>query len=157
VVIRGRLPAAEGEEFVKAMEVLVPCVGRQEPAETRVDVDAPPPTFPQKRADALVAMADLAMTALAADGKPACTADKYQVIVHVESNRTEHVSAETSENRSCTLESDNCHFPLPAMTARRLACDATLVTVLEDGAGTVLNVGRRTRAIPPAIRRALTL
>src|SRR5690606_19412605 len=159
-----------------AMDALVRSVGRKEAAtnrakpsqnvsaETSVDapavspVDEPAPTFPQKRADALVAMADLAMTALAADGKPACTADKYQVVVHVEANRAqENVSAETPEQGHCTLESDAGHFPLDAATARRLACDATLVTVLEDGAGTVLNVGRKTRAIPPAIRRALTL
>ncbi|MGV3591831.1 MAG: DUF222 domain-containing protein [Gammaproteobacteria bacterium] len=120
-------------------------------------VDVPVPTFPQKRADALVAMADLAMTALAADGKPACTADKYQVIVHIETNHSEDVSAETSEHRRCTLESDDCVFPLAAAAARRLACDATLVTVLEDGAGKLLNVGRRTRTIPPVIRRALAL
>ena len=70
-----------------------------------------------------------------ADGKPACAADKYQVIVHIEADRTAYVSAETSAQRRCTLESDACHFPLAATTARRLACDATLVTVLEDSAG----------------------
>jgi hypothetical protein len=184
LVFKGRLPAAEGAAFLKAMDALVGSAFRQEAATNRhkpsqdvsaetstsldeaaaSPVDAPAPTFPQKRADALVAMADLAMTALAADGKPACTADKYQVVVHIEANRTidvscaeENVSAETPEQRHCTLESDACHFPLDATTARRLACDATLVTVLEDSDGKVLNVGRKTRAIPPAIRRALTL
>ena len=39
---------------------------------------------------------------------------------------------------------------------KRLVDDASLVTVLEDGKGNVLNVGRKTRTIPPAIRRALT-
>ena len=48
-------------------------------------------------------------------------------------------------------------FPLATATARRLACDASLLTVLEDTDGNVLNVGRRTRTIPPAIRHALTL
>lgn len=182
LVFHGRLPAAEGAAFVKAMEVLVHNLGWQKPAdqdrpsrnvsaETSADesvetpvreteqapVDVPVPTSPQKRADALVAMADLAMSALAADGKPACAADKYQVMVHIDAHRSEDVSAETSQHRRCTLESDACVFPLAAATARRLACDATLVTVLEDGAGKVLNVGRRTRTIPPAIRRALTL
>ena len=71
---------------------------------------------------------------------------------------SQSVSAETpTQHRLCTLESDACTFPLAASTARRLACDASLVTVLEDGTGNVLNVGRRTRAVPPAIRRALTL
>ena len=42
-----------------------------------------------------------------------------------------------------------------AETCRRLACDAGLVPVIEDGAGTTLDVGRRTRSIPSPIRRAL--
>jgi hypothetical protein len=115
------------------------------------------PTFPQKRADALVAMADLAMAHLATDGKPACTADKYQVVIHIDANGAKDVSAETFSSPPCSLESGGCHFPLAATTARRLACDAALVTVLEDATGNVLNVGRKTRTIPPAIRRALTL
>jgi len=39
-------------------------------------------------------------------------------------------------------------------TARRLACDARLTASLER-AGSTLDVGRRTRSIPPALRRAL--
>ena len=107
LVFSGRLPAAEGAVFLKAMDVLVQTVGQQEPP----NQDRP----------------------------------------------SQSVSTETSEHRHCTLESDVCGFPLAAATAKRLACDATLVTVLEDSAGHVLNVGHRTRTIPPAIRRALML
>ncbi len=39
-------------------------------------------------------------------------------------------------------------------TMRRLGCDAALVTIVEQD-GKPLSVGRRTRAIPPALRRAL--
>ena len=39
-------------------------------------------------------------------------------------------------------------------TARRLACDSSLVPIIERG-GESLSVGRRTRAIPPALRRAV--
>ena len=39
-------------------------------------------------------------------------------------------------------------------TARRLACDASVVRILERD-GRPLSVGRRTRSIPPALRRAL--
>ena len=42
-------------------------------------------------------------------------------------------------------------------TVRRLTCDAALITAVEDSAGKVLNVGRKTRAIPPSIRRALSI
>jgi len=39
--------------------------------------------------------------------------------------------------------------------ARRLACDAGIVEITEDASGVPLSVGRRTRAIPAAIKRAL--
>ncbi len=42
-----------------------------------------------------------------------------------------------------------------AETARRLACDAAKVTMRHGPAGEVLSVGRRTRTISPALRRAL--
>ncbi len=42
-----------------------------------------------------------------------------------------------------------------AETARRLACDAGRVVMTHGAAGQVLGVGRKTRTIPPALRRAL--
>ena len=42
-----------------------------------------------------------------------------------------------------------------AETSRRLACDAALVVMRHAGDGAVLDVGRRTRTVPPALRRAL--
>jgi hypothetical protein len=44
---------------------------------------------------------------------------------------------------------------IPAETVRRFACDSSVVMLLESAEGEPLNVGRRTRSIPPAIRRAL--
>ncbi|CCK76810.1 hypothetical protein OLEAN_C26340 [Oleispira antarctica RB-8] len=41
--------------------------------------------------------------------------------------------------------------------ARRLACDASLLVVSEDDVGNVLNIGRRSRVIPPAMARALAI
>ena len=43
-----------------------------------------------------------------------------------------------------------------AQTSRRLACDASRVVMTHAHDGTVLDVGRKTRTVPPAIRRALT-
>src|SRR5688572_7357831 len=234
LVFKGRLPAAEGAAFLKAMEAILHTLGQQEPAHpaathheriqheaakheptndesadgeltnlkpstrkpfnhestndqptnhepidpnnhapadrhasgpeiispdvsAETSIASTAPTFTQKGADALVAMGDLALAGLTAAGKPACTADKYQVVIHIDTNYSKDVSAETSCLPHCTLDSDGGHFPLAATTARQLACDAALVTVLEDTAGNVLNVGRKTRTIPPAIRRALTL
>ena len=50
---------------------------------------------------------------------------------------------------------DRRRRPLAVETARRLACDAAIVPMLE-ASGQPLDVGRKTRAIPPALRRALT-
>ena len=44
-----------------------------------------------------------------------------------------------------------------AETSRRLACDASVVEVKRGADGSVLDVGRRTRTIPPALRRALEI
>ena len=42
-----------------------------------------------------------------------------------------------------------------AETSRRVACDATRVVMTHDAAGNTVDVGRRTRTVPPSIRRAL--
>jgi hypothetical protein len=40
-------------------------------------------------------------------------------------------------------------------TSRRLCCDASVVRLTKAPDGSILDVGRRTRTIPPALRRAL--
>jgi len=49
------------------------------------------------------------------------------------------------------------HAPtcLPPDTSTRIACDADLVEMIHDSGGRVLDVGRKRRTVPPAIRRAL--
>ena len=42
-----------------------------------------------------------------------------------------------------------------AETARRVACDAATVTMRHGAGGEILDVGRRTRTLSPALRRAL--
>jgi hypothetical protein len=44
---------------------------------------------------------------------------------------------------------------LPAETCRRLLCDGGVVPILEDAKGTAIDVGRKRRTIPAALRRAL--
>jgi hypothetical protein len=94
-------------------------------------------------------------------------AERYQVVLHVE---PETLAADGEPGRS-ELEDGT---RVSAETSRRLACDAGLVrlTVAADGSPdrprhgssgglhgahgpTVLDVGRRTRTVPPALRRAL--
>lgn len=54
-------------------------------------------------------------------------------------------------------EADWAPGPLTGEAARRVACDAAVVRVITDGPSQVLDVGRATRTIPPAIRRALAV
>ncbi|MGH8167420.1 MAG: DUF222 domain-containing protein, partial [Woeseiaceae bacterium] len=65
------------------------------------------------------------------------------------------VSAETSAFFSTDFSflEDGPH--VSAETSRRLACDASVVTLLDDENGEPLSIGRKSRVIPPAIRRAL--
>ena len=66
-----------------------------------------------------------------------------------------HVDAETLSAREpgrCELDDGPA---IPMETARRLACDCSIVRIIEDGQGEPLDVARKTRSIPPALRRAL--
>ncbi|HTN80921.1 MAG TPA: DUF222 domain-containing protein [Acidimicrobiales bacterium] len=47
--------------------------------------------------------------------------------------------------------------PISPDVARRLACDARIIPVVLDGAGVPIDVGRASRTITPAQRRALTV
>ncbi len=46
---------------------------------------------------------------------------------------------------------------LDAATMRRLACDANVHRVITDGASSILDYGRATRTIPPAVYTSLVL
>lgn len=50
-----------------------------------------------------------------------------------------------------------CGQPLPGETVRRLACDASVTRVLLGPSSEPLDVGRATRVIPAALRRALVV
>ena len=98
-----------------------------------------------RRADALVLMAE---SLLASGGASRPAGERNSIVVHVDA---EVLSDPDSAGRS-ELEDGPA---LAGESARRLACDASVVRLVEDGAGMPLNVGRKTRSIPPAIYRAL--
>jgi hypothetical protein len=150
LVLRGRMTPEDGAVFMKALEAMITA---QNPPVTQDDVSASlsEKTFPQKRVDALLALTEQAMSTMEEGLQPLSSADKYQVVIHIERGN------ERSHEQHCSIESGAHHLPLSPATARRLCCDASLVPVLEDSSGNVLNVGRKTRAIPPAIRRALQI
>jgi hypothetical protein len=141
LVLKARLPALTGALLVKALDEAMAAV----PATTVNKLGEELPIGAQiRRADALAVVAESYLQQESASGT---TADRYQVVVHVD--------AETLKNRTA----GRCHIDhgpsLPAETVRRLTCDASLVRIIETEQGEPLDVGRKTRTIPPAIRRAL--
>jgi Domain of unknown function (DUF222)/HNH endonuclease len=112
--------------------------------ERGVSAEAAEPAVGEARADALVLIAD---GYLAGQAGERTGGDRYQVLVHVDT-----ATLRTRERGElCELDHDS---PIAAETARRLTCDASLVALLEQD-GQPLGIGRKTRSIPPAIRRAL--
>jgi hypothetical protein len=75
-------------------------------------------------------------------------AERYQVVLHVD----HETLAEEGEPGRSELEDGT---RVSAETSRRFSCDAGLVRLSRARNGRALNVGRRTRTISPALRRAL--
>jgi hypothetical protein len=66
------------------------------------------------------------------------------------------VDLETLERRAGAKAADlDWHGPITGETARRLACDAGVSRIITKGKSEILDVGRRTRVVPSAIRRAV--
>jgi hypothetical protein len=99
----------------------------------------------QQQADALGLLAE---TALHHDLEPGAPGERYQVVVHVDAT----VLMDPAGPGQTVLE-EGTH--VPAGTSRRLACDASRVVMAHGPDGQIMEVGARTRTIPPALRRAL--
>jgi hypothetical protein len=114
-------------------------------AQSHADVSAETPSadFPS-RADGVVALAESYLAGKTASGNGGVG---FQVMVHVDQEplAPDGVLAGTLDDGT----------RVSAETLRRVACDCGLVAV--SGDGEKLNIGHRSRSIPPAIRRALTL
>jgi hypothetical protein len=103
-----------------------------------------------RNADALLALAESSL----ADGAGSASAERYQVVVHIEAEALAATAAGENDEAGthrCELEHG---VPLPRAAVRRLGCDASVVRILERD-GRPLSIGRKTRTIPPALRRAL--
>lgn len=146
--VHARVPAEDAALLARALDhveaLLAPPPGEDDSAR---------PVSAARRADALAWMAD---HALAADGEREgrTAGDRCEVLVHVDSrvlSGEEPPATDVTTTPRCDLDAG---APIARETARRLCCDAGLVPVVKDGDRTVA-VGRRTRSIPPSIRRAL--
>ncbi len=149
MVLRGRLTPDMGALLLRALDAAREALYQR----TRVAVGSPPaadpalapPTRAQQQADALALLAE---TALNHELDPGAPGERYQVVVHVDAA----VLADPEQPGQSVLE-EGSH--VPAETSRRLACDASRVVMRHDEDGRVVEIGARTRTIPPALRRAL--
>ncbi len=153
LVLKARLPAEVGALLLKALDKAMDRQFNVGAASAAIDVSAetsdpaPQPrrdTWSQRRADAL---AELAESYLANGATDSSSADRYQVVVHV--------SAETLPTPPVSHIENGHH--VSAETSRRLACDCSVLGLVEDADGEPLSIGRKSRSIPPAMRRALRI
>ncbi len=151
LVLRARLAPEDGALVVRALERARDAARerrRQSAAAAQAGgseaaCDAPRPDEAGcPDVDALVAMADLSLGG--GEARPA--GERSEVVVHVD---VETLAA-GAEGRAELADGP----AIAGETARRLACDAGLVLLAERD-GLPLSVGRRTRTISPALRRAL--
>jgi hypothetical protein len=145
VVIRGRLTPEAGAVLRRALEAAEGALFRDAQA-SGAQSPGEEVTAGQRRADALALVAEQALA-----GRPdrGTSGERYQIVIHVE----EQTLSANGQGEAALEEPDG--QPVSAETSRRLACDASTVVVRHGADGSVLDVGRRTRTIPPAIRRAL--
>ncbi len=156
--IDAKLPPEEGALFLRALECAREALHQQhldgsaEPlAATEPSGSAEPPPRPSvTNAESFAAMAEASL-ARPPNGLPG--GQRYQVLLHVDAETlaADEPGASVHGPGACALENGPGISP---ETARRLACDASVVGVVSAG-GKPLSVGRRTRTIPPSIRRAL--
>jgi hypothetical protein len=156
LLIHARLPAEEGALVLAALEASRKALAQGASAEATHIGDAAAVAaddgetldpveverFTPSNADALVLMAESTLS----HGPGERSGDELQVVVHVDA-----ATLANDEDGACELD----HGPaLAPETARRLGCDASVVRILERD-GRPLSIGRKTRALSPALRRAL--
>ncbi len=151
LVVRGRLPAEQGMELLRALETSRSQIraearaDREEDgsAEPRAEHDPPLVDSPPTNADALCRIAE---TYLARGPTPVKGAERHHVVVHIDADAL----SRDGPGRSQLADGPS----IAPEVARRLGCDASLSAIVKRGRK-VLSVGRKTRAIPAAIDRAL--
>jgi Domain of unknown function (DUF222) len=165
-VLNARLPPEIGAIIAKALEAAGDALresAQREPRDERSELarqDAPTLAWSQlstaraaDRADALRLLAAAFLAARSEEVESTSVGDRFQVVVHVDQGvLTEPAPAAESEPHRSELDAGRA---LALATVRRLCCDGTAVGILEGRDGEPLNIGRKSRAIPPAMRRAM--
>ena len=149
LVLRGRLTPEVGAVVQRAIDAATDQLRGESTGAPETGLVAEV-TWGQRRADALGRLAEVALTAKLDAGH---AGDRYQVVLHVDTATT---SDPTTISDDGVLEVADAAIRVSAETSQRLTCDASVVTMRHDADGQVLDVGRKTRTIPTAIRRALS-
>jgi hypothetical protein len=129
-------------------DLVLGALDRARGLEHKVDehrIEQPDPKRPS-RADGMVALAESYLAGNAGTGNGG---ERFQVMLHVDQDPLAPDGALAG-----TLDDGT---RVSAEAIRRVACDCGLVAVGHDKTGTTLSIGRRSRSIPPGIRRALLL
>ena len=156
VVLHGRFPPEMAARIVSALEAAMAAHAAEQPAADwgqehrpagRPTWDAGPEAAAH-RTSGRCARVD-GRPGVRGGRRPALAPDRHEVVVHVDAE----VLAGGGIGR-CEVEP---HSALAGETARRLCCDAGIVATVDGPTGEPLAVGRRTRTIPPAMRRALLI
>jgi len=124
------LPVETGELVAKAIDK-----ARDDSASRVEFVDE---SFSARQADAMVSMASGYLSGNAEQTRN--TSDDYLVTIHVDQS---------------ALATGNGRSNLPIESVKRLCCDGHAVVIGEDENGEPLNIGRKTRTVSTAIKRAL--
>ena len=127
LVIKGRLPAEIGAMLIKALDKAVERTVAETDNEKNEDKhETSTRGRPSFATRPADALMEMAESYLQQGPKSSSSADRYQMMVHV--------TAETS---------------------RRIACDTSISRLLENAKGEPISIGRKSRVIPPPMRRAL--
>jgi len=149
LVIRARLPADEGAVVLQALNAAMDAQAREaETDDVTAVTSGVEDRFAQRRSDALTTLAE---TTLRHGPGQLSVGERYQVVVHVTAETLADDDTDDTDDR-CELDDGQRLAP---DTVRRIACDGSLLRITEDIAGNPLDIGRKTRAVPPALRRAL--
>lgn len=135
--IRGRLAPEDGALFLQAIEHGREAIREREEEQRAASQGGSAEPEPPIRVNDADALMEVAERSLGAGLNPRPAGERHQVVIHAEAGAL----AGGPEEPGCAIEDGPA---ICAESVRRLACDASLVSV-----------GRKSRVVPAAMRRAL--
>ncbi|MDH3788239.1 MAG: HNH endonuclease [Xanthomonadales bacterium] len=158
-LFRGKFTAEQGALICRALEAAMDQMFH-ETADESADVSAEmlagvdgclpvPHPVATRRADALERVAE---AWLAGKEGERSGGDRYLLHIHTDGETLKAGGCKRRDSAESELEGHGC---VSAETSRRMACDSSVVHWHEAPDGEALNIGRKSRSIPPATRRAL--